>query len=165
MFLQWCPYAVLINIVVAVSSNMRPLVDHQALTTFQIRETSHNSQGWSASMHNCLRKRKIRKASTKIPPNSKLPLAQELCWLFLLSLHQTNQHPLLKLLQKYKEILGKNKNMNKLSGKPMTRLYFFSNPCIPLHSSFPTCDQILHHFPPACFIRFILSLFSSKCIT
>ena len=42
MFLQRCSYAVLINIVVAVSSNMRPLVDHQALTTFQIRETRHN---------------------------------------------------------------------------------------------------------------------------
>ena len=56
MFLQRCSYAVLINIVVAVSSNMRPLVDHQALKTFQIRETRHNWQGWSASMHNCLHK-------------------------------------------------------------------------------------------------------------
>ena len=27
--------------------------------------------------------------------------------------------------------------------RPITRLYFFSNPCIPRHSSFPTCKQDL----------------------
>ena len=140
MFLQRCSYAVFINIVVAVSSNMRPLVDHQALKTFKSEKQDKIDK---VEVQVCIIvyiNRKIRKVSTKISPNSKLPLAQELCWLFLLSLHQTDQHPLLKLLQNYKAILRKNKKMNIFSGKPMTRLYFFSSPCIPLHSSFPTCD-------------------------